>query len=362
MKKLILIIVLILFSCNFQNEKNTFTLTGKLKNLKDSTLVYLGKIDLDNYFYKRLDSTYVKNYEFEFKGKKNKKDQFVITFVPKKLNDSLIKEYSKKSINLYLENSKININGDFNDINNIDIVGSSLTNLLNEIKEINEKHYAKYRNGLIDYNKYKKIKINETIDLIFKNINNPVSISTMLSNKEIISKDTLKLFYDRLPKKSQNSIQGTSLRNYINSIKIKIGDSLIDFEANDLQNNSVKISDYKDKIILLDFWASWCHYCHDQNKNVFPILKKKYKDLEIISYSADINKKLWSNASKSDKIDWVNLSNLKGVNDEIVLKYNVYGYPTSFLIDKDGIIRDKFIGFENDEIEKSINRILKTEL
>ena len=360
MKKLTLLILSILFSCNSHDEKNDFILTGNLKNLKDSTLVFLGKVDMDNYFYKKLDSTYVKNFEFEFKGNRNEKDRFILTFSPNKLNDSLIKEYSEKSIDLFLENPKIKINGDFNKIDNINIIGSPLTVLLNEINNIDKKNIAKLRNGSINYNQYQKIKTNEIIDLVFKNVNNPVSISTMLSNKEIISKDKLQLFYNKLDKKSQNSAQAISLKNYIKTNQLKVGDSFIDFEAKDLENNIVKISDYKNKIILLDFWASWCHFCHDQNKKVFPILKKKYKDLIIISYSADINKKLWANASHSDKIDWVNLSNLKGINDNVVLQYNVKGYPTSFLIDSNGIIRDIFVGYKDDEIEKSIKKILET--
>jgi peroxiredoxin len=334
-------------------------LTGNLKNLNDSTLVLIGKIDTRNFFYEPVDSVYSNNNQFEFGGPINKEDQFLISFRPKILNDSLLQNYWKKKIYIYLDGVNIKINGDFNDKKSFKIEGSPLTIISQKFGKITEKYSSQMKEGQIDLKDYIELKSKKTIDLIFKNPNNSVSLSNILFQKDKISKDSLKLFYSKLDKNLQNSTNGIGLNDFITVNKLKIGDSFIDFEAKDLDGKTVKLSDFNGKIVILDFWAYWCHWCHIQNQEEFPILKEKYKDLVIVSYSVDVDKKLWEQSSKKDKIDWINISNLNGITDKVALEYDVQGYPSSFLIDQIGIIRDIFLGYKIGVIEKSLNEILE---
>ena len=161
------------------------------------------------------------------------------------------------------------------------------------------------------------------------------------SFKDELNKDSLQLFYSKLDNQLQNSKNGIALKNSFEIDKIKIGQKFIDIEAKNLEGNIVKLSDFKGKVIVLDFWAIWCHYCHEQNQEEFPSLKEKYKneDFVIISYSVDVDKKDWEKSSKADKIDWINISNLEGISDKYVTQYGVEVYPTSFIIDKDGTVK-----------------------
>ena len=92
-----------------------------------------------------------------------------------------------------------------------------------------------------------------------------------------------------------------------------------------------------------------------------PKLKKKYQteDFIIISYSLDTSFDSWKQASINGRINWINISDLKGYKSETVINYNIRGVPMSFIIDKNGIIGNLNIGFhdDTDSIEKELNKL-----
>ena len=144
-----------------------------------------------------------------------------------------------------------------------------------------------------------------------------------------------------------------------------VGNYIENFTAFDLNNKEIGISEFKGKVILLDFWASWCVPCHEQNQKEFSKIYEKYKkeNFIIISYSLDKkeDKEKWKEASKKDNIKWINISNLKGFNDPISKQYNITMIPNSFLIDQNGIIVKSFKGYdsENEIIESEILKLIK---
>ena len=69
------------------------------------------------------------------------------------------------------------------------------------------------------------------------------------------------------------------------------------------------------------------------------------------------DKKDWEKSSKADNIDWINISNLRGVSDKVVTQYGVQGYPTSFIIDKDGTILKQMNGYEYIALETELDKI-----
>ena len=359
MKKITIILGLILISCNFSQDKesnsnttNSLKLTGTIENLKDSLTVILSKIDSRNFYGKSIDSTLSLNGSFELKIDVKEPGEYIIMILDYKNQDA-------KRNSFWLDHSDISIIGNYDDFENAKINGSKLTELSKRYLGISEKYSNQMKNGEIELKDFHKGINKEQLNFLFENPNNIVSLTNFLYFTDNLNKDSLQLFYSKLDKNLQNSKNGIALKNSFEIEKIKIGDPFIDIEAKDLEGNTIKLSDFKGKVIVLDFGAIWCHYCHEQNQVEFPKLKEKYKneDFVIINYSVDVDKNDWEKSSKADKIDWINISNLEGVSDKVVTQYGVQVYPTSFIIDKEGNVIKIIKGYEYDTIETELEQL-----
>ena len=359
MKKIIIIASLVLISFSFSHDKksnneknNSFTLTANIENLKDSLTVVLTRMDAQNFYGVNVDSTLSQNGSFKFLGQIDEPSEYQIIIIDYKAKVG-------KRIYLWLENGDISINGNFDDFENAKINGSKLTKFSKKYFAIGEKYSKLMKTGEIDYKDYQKGMRTENLDFLFKNPNNLVSLTNILYFTDKVTKDSLRLFYAKLDDNLKISKNGIALKNSFEIEKIKVGGQFIDINAKDLEGNTVKLSDFKGKVIILDFWAYWCHYCHEQNQEEFPILKEKYKneDFVIISYSVDVDHETWKKSSEADRIDWVNISNLRGVKDKIVAQYGVQVYPTSFIIDKEGNLLKIIKGSEKGVIETELDKL-----
>lgn len=116
-----------------------------------------------------------------------------------------------------------------------------------------------------------------------------------------------------------------------------------DFELPDQNGKKIKLSSFRGKYVLLDFWASWCAPCRKKNKELnqyYPQLKEK--NIEVISVSLDENRDKWLEAVSFDNISWLQLSDPSGFKESDTRKaYKIEQIPTVFLIDPEGIIVTK---------------------
>jgi thiol-disulfide isomerase/thioredoxin len=131
------------------------------------------------------------------------------------------------------------------------------------------------------------------------------------------------------------------------------------FSLKDTAGHIVRSADFKGKYLLLDFWASWCGPCRANN----PVLKKivdkyRHSKFELVSISMDDNADKRKAAINKDSMNWINISDLKALNSNVVIEYGISAYPTYILIDPKGkvILRTEN---EIDRIEEKLETIFE---
>nr|WP_228085234.1 TlpA disulfide reductase family protein [Mucilaginibacter sp. JRF] len=116
-----------------------------------------------------------------------------------------------------------------------------------------------------------------------------------------------------------------------------IGSAAPSFTQSDVSGKPVSLTDFKGKVVLVEFWASWCVPCRAENPNLVEQYKLyKDKGFEILSVSLDNNKAAWLAAIEKDGLPWTQVSDLKGWNNAVGRLYGVRAVPQSFLVDRNG--------------------------
>ena len=132
-----------------------------------------------------------------------------------------------------------------------------------------------------------------------------------------------------------------------------------EISANNPDGKPIKLSDLRGKIVLIDFWASWCAPCRKENPTIVKLYEKyKDKDFTILSVSLDQDLINWRGAIKIDGLKWPNhVSDLKGWGSEVISSYNFDEIPHTVLVNKEG----KIIGqdLRGIELEQKIAEIIK---
>lgn len=141
------------------------------------------------------------------------------------------------------------------------------------------------------------------------------------------------------------------------SQKAKITDPRLQINLPTLKGDSISLASLKGKVILVDFWASWCMPCRSANKGLVK-LYTKYKDqgFEIYSISVDDDKEDWAKAIKKDKITWLQVNDPREQGAESAVRWAISALPTTFLINKKGEV--VAIDLEGKELNEAISRLL----
>jgi peroxiredoxin len=381
MRKLFFCLLLSLPVLAFAQVPQPFNVVGKFGNL--NARVYLGYQLGSN---KVLDSAQAVNGNFEFKGDIMYPSLaiLVIDFKGVGVNKLDVGPTSDK-LAFYIDKGTTTIQSP-DSAYKAKIVGSPINDQYQKLLAINQEAGDKTNalmteqvkaandpanaNKPVDQNALQaKLKVIQTDyhaklkALILANPNSYLSLLTIgtLGGPSPDPNELLPVL-DGLSKELQETETARSMRATLESMKATADGAMApDFEQTDTLGHPVRLSSFKGKYVLLDFWASWCGPCRQENPNVVRVFNAyKNKNFTIIGISLDRPGAAiaWLNAIKDDHLrGWTQLSDLKFWNNAVARLYNVQSIPKNFLIDPSGkIIAQDLRG---DDLEDELKKVLR---
>jgi thiol-disulfide isomerase/thioredoxin len=211
-----------------------------------------------------------------------------------------------------------------------------------------------------------------THDFIDKNPESPALIVMQSFLNPEVELPYFKKIEKAMAKSMPNSVYHNNITSYVSQIEfqlqqmkaakelegnLKPGTPISDIKLPNPEGKEIALSSLKGKVVLVDFWASWCGPCRAESPNVLRLYEKyNKKGFEVFSVSLDEKKELWTAAIKADGLKWpYHVSDLAQWNSVVVKQFGITGIPFTLLIDKQGNLIDK--GLRGTALEAKLQEI-----
>lgn len=359
-------IIISITACRL-DDKNGGSISGSLKNIKDGTVLSI--IDLDHDVV--LQKVVVENGKFKVNFNLPEPGLFGIWQENPK--------YDKDRLLVWLENSNILLDGNFDYIINSKVTGSKSHQVYKKLDSINKRFEGQYNNlrqlrsrtadqikldsiskaipQVLDNYRAAKIKFYsseiESDVALYYLCNQTTGFDIVWYGITVLTKKDIEMLYNLLPDKLKNSKKGELIKEYLSTPETpKVGERFIDCPQSTPSGEKIFITENLGKFTIIEFWASSCGPCRMEHPRIRNLFHKYHnKGLNIIGISGDTDINDWKNAIQKDSLDWINISDLKGFNNKAFLTYGIKTIPQMLLLDENGLILDNEFAHKYIEVE-----------
>lgn len=359
--------IIVLASCT-KPPKNAFLISGTLDTVINTT-VYLQK--RMNAPLITIDSTLISGGKFSFKGTIDYPEVYYIT-IPA----------TKSSVPFFIEPSEIIVNINTKEINKTKITGSknqaAYDGYLNMLDQFNAKIKESYQmyNKAEEIGDLEKVRYYDSLITVLDEqrgqfskkyvLENPQSFISpyiMYRNSYTYEMEDLEKALSAFDTSLSHSIYTGFMNEYYATMKrTAVGQMYVPFSMQDSTGINISAEDLiGSNYLLVDFWASWCAPCRQENPNLVKLYNKYHeRGFDIFGVSFDSNRERWLSAIKEDSLTWTHVSDLQGWENKAGKLYGIRSIPSNALLDTNGMIIAK--NLRGDDLKAKLEELFPAPL